>query len=146
MLRDQGFLQGFGIDLGDPNKWGDETDPRIVGNDVTAGNEEGGRKAMENLLIAETRHQRGLHDQRAGRGRRLRGAEGGRRESDVLIVSVDGGCPGVTDVKEGVIGATSQQYPLQMAALGIEAIKTFAETARSPRRPKARTSSTPASR
>ncbi len=37
VLRDQGFLQGFGIDLGDPNKWGDETDPRIVGNDVTAG-------------------------------------------------------------------------------------------------------------
>ena len=41
VLRDQGFLQGFGIDLGDPNKWGDETDSRIVGNDVTAGNEEG---------------------------------------------------------------------------------------------------------
>ena len=50
VLRDQGFMQGFGIDLGDPNKWGDEDDPRIVGHDVTAGNEEGGRKAMENLL------------------------------------------------------------------------------------------------
>ena len=24
VLRDQGFLKGFGIDLGDPNKWGDE--------------------------------------------------------------------------------------------------------------------------
>ena len=53
VLRDQGFLQGFGIDLGDPNKWGDETDSRIVGNDVTAGNEEGGRKAMENLLAKD---------------------------------------------------------------------------------------------
>ena len=53
VLRDQGFLQGFGIDLGDPNKWGDETDPRIVGHDVTAGNEEGGRKAMENLLAKD---------------------------------------------------------------------------------------------
>lgn len=53
VLRDQGFLQGFGIELGDPNKWGDETDPRIVGNDVTAGNEEGGRKAMENLLAKD---------------------------------------------------------------------------------------------
>ena len=30
VLRDQGFLQGFGIDLGDPNKWGDEDDPRII--------------------------------------------------------------------------------------------------------------------
>ncbi len=55
VLRDQGFLQGFGIDLGDPNKWGDETDDRIVGNEVTAGNEEGGRKAMESLLAKEQR-------------------------------------------------------------------------------------------
>ena len=31
------------------------------------------------------------------------------REKDVLIVSVDGGCPGVKNVAEGVIGATSQQ-------------------------------------
>lgn len=53
VLRDQGFLQGFGIDLGDPNKWGDEDDARIVGNDVTQGNEEGGRKAMENLLASD---------------------------------------------------------------------------------------------
>ena len=33
------------------------------------------------------------------------------REKDVLIVSVDGGCPGVKNVEAGVIGATSQQYP-----------------------------------
>ena len=63
----------------------------------------------------------------------------------MLIVSVDGGCPGVKNVAEGVIGATSQQYPLLMASMGIEAIKKFAETARSRRRPRARTSSTPAS-
>jgi fructose transport system substrate-binding protein len=44
------------------------------------------------------------------------------REDDVLIVSVDGGCPGVQNVADGVIGATSQQYPLLMASLGIEAI------------------------
>ena len=36
------------------------------------------------------------------------------REKDVLIVSVDGGCPGVKNVAAGVIGATSQQYPLLM--------------------------------
>ena len=43
-------MQGFGIDLGDPKQIGDEDDPRIVGHDVTNGNEEGGRKAMENCL------------------------------------------------------------------------------------------------
>ena len=52
VLRNQGFLEGFGIDLGDPNKWGDETDPRIVGHDVSDGSEEGGRRGMENLLAA----------------------------------------------------------------------------------------------
>jgi fructose transport system substrate-binding protein len=48
------------------------------------------------------------------------------RENDVLVVSVDGGCPGVQNVQEGIIGATSQQYPLDMAALGIEAIARYA--------------------
>ena len=46
---------------------------------------------------------------------------------DVLIVSVDGGCPGVQNVADGVIGATSQQYPLLMASLGIEAILAWAK-------------------
>ena len=54
------------------------------------------------------------------------------REDDVLIVSVDGGCPGVDNIEAGVIGATSQQYPLMMASLGIEAIATFAETGEKP--------------
>lgn len=31
-----------------------------------------------------------------------------------------------------MIGATSQQYPLMMAALGIEAIKKFADTGEKP--------------
>ena len=46
----------------------------------------------------------------------------------MLIVSVDGGCPGVKNVADGVIGATSQQYPLLMASMGIEAIEKFADT------------------
>ncbi|MFN7001737.1 MAG: substrate-binding domain-containing protein, partial [Elioraea tepidiphila] len=50
VLRNQGFMMGFGIDVKNPNDIGDEDDPRIVGHDVTNGNEEGGRKAMENLL------------------------------------------------------------------------------------------------
>jgi fructose transport system substrate-binding protein len=126
VLRDQGFLQGFGIDLGDPNVIGDEDDSRIVGNDITAGNEEGGRSAMENLLAVDptinvvyTINEPAA----AGAYEALRSIG---RENDVLIVSVDGGCPGIQNVADGVIGATSQQYPLRMAALGIEAIAAFA--------------------
>ncbi len=53
-------------------------------------------------------------------------------QDQALIVSIDGGCPGVQNVKEGVIGATSMQFPLLMASLGIEAIATFAETGEKP--------------
>ncbi len=126
VLRDQGFLQGFGIDLGDPAKWGDETDPRIVGHDVTSGNEEGGLKAMESLLAKDPDINvvYTINEPAAAGAYEALKAVG--REGDVLIVSVDGGCPGVANVKDGVIGATSQQYPLAMAALGIEAIAAFA--------------------
>ena len=119
VLRDQGFLQGFGIDLGDPNKWGDETDPRVVGHDVTLGNEEGGRKAMENLLATdpEINVVYTINEPAAAGAYEALKAFG--RENDVLIVSVDGGCPGVANIKDGVIGATSQQYPLLMASLAV---------------------------
>lgn len=127
VLRNQGFLTGFGIDVGDPNKWGDETDPRIVGQDVTAGNEEGGRTAMENILAAnpDVNLVYTINEPAAAGAYEALKAVG--READVTIVSVDGGCPGVENVKAGVIGATAQQYPLQMAALGIEAIAQYAK-------------------
>ncbi|MAY43700.1 D-ribose-binding periplasmic protein precursor [Marinibacterium anthonyi] len=127
VLRDQGFLTGFGIDVGDPNKWGDETDDRIVGNDVTAGNEEGGRKAMENLLAKDpfVNVVYTINEPAAAGAYEALKAVG--RENDVLIVSVDGGCPGVENIKAGVIGATSQQYPLLMASKGIEAIAAWAK-------------------
>ncbi len=132
VLRDQGFLQGFGIDLGDPGKWGDETDPRIVGHEVTAGNEEGGRTAMENLLTKDPGINvvYTINEPAAAGAYEALKAVG--REGDVLIVSVDGGCPGVKNVAEGVIGATSQQYPLLMASLGIEAIAAWAKDGTKP--------------
>jgi fructose transport system substrate-binding protein len=49
------------------------------------------------------------------------------------IVSVDGGCdPGLKLVKDGTIGATSQQYPVKMAQLGVEAIAKFKKTGEKP--------------
>jgi fructose transport system substrate-binding protein len=132
VLRDQGFLTGFGIDVKDASKWGDEEDPRIVGNEVTAGNEEGGLKAMESLLAKDP----GINvvytinePSAAGAYEALKAAG---KEKSTLIVSVDGGCPGVKNVKEGIIGATSQQYPLKMAALGVEAIANFAKDGTKP--------------
>jgi len=132
VLRDQGFLQGFGIDLGDAAKWGDETDPRIVGHDVTAGNEEGGRKAMENLLAKDPDINvvYTINEPAAAGAYEALKAVG--KDQGTLIVSVDGGCPGVKNVEGGVIGATSQQYPMLMASKGIEAIAAFAKDGTKP--------------
>ncbi|KJE35774.1 sugar ABC transporter [Thalassospira sp. HJ] len=132
VLRDQGFMKGFGIDIKDPNKIGDEDDDRIVGHDVTNGNEEGGRTAMENLMQRDS----GINvvytiNEPAAAGA-YEALKSFGMEEGVLIVSVDGGCPGVANVKDGVIGATSQQYPLLMASKGIEAIKAWADSGEKP--------------
>lgn len=132
VLRNQGFMQGFGIDVADPDVVGDESDERIVGHDVTNGNEEGGRQAMENLLqqdpsinLVYTINEPAA----AGAYEALRSVG---LEGQVTIVSIDGGCPGVQNVSEGIIGATSMQYPLQMAALGVEAVAAFVESGARP--------------
>jgi fructose transport system substrate-binding protein len=126
VARDQGFLKGFGIDIKNAATIGDEKDARIVGHDVTLGNEEGGRKAMENLLqknpgvsVVYTINEPAA----AGAYEALKSVG---RDKGVLIVSVDGGCPGVRNIKDGAIGATSMQFPLLMAAKGVEAVKKFA--------------------
>ena len=133
VLRDQGFMMGFGIDTKDANKIGDEDDARIAGHDVTNGNEEGGRKAMENLLQKNPNINviHTINEPAAVGAYQALKAVG--KEKDVLIVSVDGGCPGVKSVAEGVIGATSQQYPLMMAAYGVEAIKKWADSGEKPK-------------
>ena len=133
VLRDQGFMIGFGIDPKDANKIGDEDDPRIVGHDITNGNEEGGRKAMENLLQKDPSINvvHTINEPAAAGAYEALKAVG--MEKNVLIVSVDGGCPGVKNVEGGVIGATSQQYPLLMASLGVEAIKKFADSGEKPK-------------
>lgn len=132
VLRNQGFMKGFGIDTKDINRIGDEDDSRIVGHDITNGNEEGGRAAMENLLqkdpLINVVHT--INEPAAAGAYEALKAVG--REKDVLVVSVDGGCPGVKNVAEGIIGATSQQYPLLMASLGVEAVKKFADSGEKP--------------
>ena len=132
VLRDQGFMQGFGIDLGDPKRIGDETDARNVCHDVTSGNPQGGRQAMENCLQKDPDINvvYSINEPAGAGGYEALKAVG--KEKDVLIVSVDGGCPGVKNVAEGALGATSQQYPLLMASMGIEAIKKFADTGEKP--------------
>jgi fructose transport system substrate-binding protein len=131
-LRNQGFLTGFGVDVKDPKDIGDENDPRIVGNDVTNGNEEGGRTAMENLLQKDPKVNVVYTINEPAAAGAYEALKSFGKEKDALIVSVDGGCPGVRNVKGGVIGATAMQFPLLMASKGIEAIKNWAEKSEKP--------------
>ena len=133
VLRNQGFLKGFGVDVVDIKKMYDETDPRIVGGDSTQGSEEGGRTAMENLMQKDPGINliHTINEPAAAGAYEALKAFG--KEKDVLIVSVDGGCPGVKNVADGVIGATSMQFPLLMASLGVEAVAEFAKSGAKPK-------------
>ena len=133
VLRDTGFLKGFGVDVTDGKVLGSEKDKRVIGHESTGANEEGGQKGMENLLAKDP----GINvvytinePTAVGAYQALKKAG---KEKGVLVVSVDGGCPGVKSVAEGVIGATSQQYPLLMASKGIDAIAAFAKDGSKPK-------------
>jgi fructose transport system substrate-binding protein len=132
VLRNQGFLQGFGVDIKDPKRMYDEDDPRIVGGAPTRGEPAGGRTAMETLLQQDP----GINVVHTINEPAAAGAYEALKafglENQALIVSVDGGCPGVQNVKDGVIGATSMQFPLLMASLGVEAIVEYAKTGTKP--------------
>jgi fructose transport system substrate-binding protein len=119
-LRHNGFLKGFGIK---------NSNKQIVcvgnGNGQTAPSQ----TAMENCLqkspdidVVYTINEPSA----AGAWNALKKA--GKTKSGVTIVSVDGGCAGVRNVKAGVIDATSQQYPLLMASRGVAAVVRYAKT------------------
>jgi fructose transport system substrate-binding protein len=130
--RDQGFLDGFGIPVGDANKIGDESDPRIAGHDVTDGAEDGGRTAMENLLQKDPTINLVYTINEPAAAGAYQALKSAGKDKTVTIVSIDGGCPGVDNVSKKVIGATSMQFPLKMAQLGIEAIAKYAKDGTKP--------------
>jgi fructose transport system substrate-binding protein len=137
--RDQGFLTGFGVNVGDKTTIGDEKDPRIVGHDVTDGAEEGGRTAMENLLQKDPSINLVYTINEPAAAGAYQALKAAGKDKDVTIVSVDGGCPGVNNVKAGIIGATSQQYPLKMAEDGVKAIVDYANSGKKPTNPQGKT-------
>jgi fructose transport system substrate-binding protein len=131
VARDTGFLVGFGIEVPDLKVLGSETDARVIGHETSNANPEGGVTAVENLLAKEPdMNVVYTINEPAAEGAFQALQQAGK--TGVLIVSVDGGCPGVASVKSGVIGATSQQYPLLMASKGIEAIVAYAKDGTKP--------------
>jgi|tagenome__1003787_1003787.scaffolds.fasta_scaffold20950300_2 fructose transport system substrate-binding protein len=136
--RDQGFLTGMGIDPKDKKKNGDEAKTgqytagkggsyEIVCNEPTQGATDTGKTAMENCL-SKNRNINLVYtiNEPSAQGAAQALSDAGVKAT---IVSVDGGCdPGLKLVKDGTIGATSQQYPVKMAELGVEAIKKIVDS------------------
>jgi fructose transport system substrate-binding protein len=119
ILRHDGFLQGFGIQNGDP---------QIVCSQDTQGDQAKGQTAMENCLQKDPSINLVYTINEPAALGAYTALKAAGKEKDVMIVSVDGGCTGVKGVKEGKIAATSQQYPLKMASLGVDAVIDFAKT------------------
>ena len=125
--RHNGFLAGFGAPGISAKTVGPAKTANVVCMADSFGDQGKGQTAMENCLqknpdidLVYT-----INEPAAAGAYKALKALG--KEKNVMIVSVDGGCAGVRDVKAGVIAATSQQYPLNMAGLGVEAGVEYAK-------------------
>ncbi len=125
VARNQGFLEGFGIDLADPTKMWDENDPRLIGHEVTDANEAGGRTGMEKLLQKDPTINLVYTINEPTAAGAYQAVVAAGLQGAITIVSVDGGCPGVTNVKQGIIAATSMQFPLEMSKQALQAVKAY---------------------
>jgi fructose transport system substrate-binding protein len=126
--RHNGFLVGMGLSKVDAKSNELDIPTEVVYTQNSFGDQAKGQTAMENCLqknpdidLVYTINEPAA----AGAYQALKSAG---KEKSVMIVSVDGGCAGVRNVKGGVIAATSQQYPLKMAALGVEAGVEYAKS------------------
>jgi len=131
--RHNGFMKGFGLA---PDAVGTSTDnintPEVVCSQDTAGDQTKGQTAMENCLSAHPDINLVYTINEPAAFGAYTAIKNAGKENDILIVSVDGGCAGVRGVVDGQIDATSQQYPLKMASLGVEAVVNFAKTGEKP--------------
>jgi fructose transport system substrate-binding protein len=130
--RHNGFLKGMGLPAPDAKSNELGKDAAVVCMADSFGDQAKGQTAMENCLqkapdvnLVYTINEPAA----AGAFNALKRAG---KEKNVVIVSVDGGCQGIKDVGAGKIAATSQQYPLKMAAMGVEAGVEYAKTGKKP--------------
>ncbi len=126
--RHNGFLEGFGLPSPGPRSNELGQDPSVVCMADSHGDRAKGQTAMENCLqkAPEVNVVYTINEPAAAGAYNALKRMG--KEKGVVIVSVDGGCEGVANVGKGVIAATAQQYPLKMAAMGVEAGVAYAKT------------------
>ncbi|HEY0805339.1 MAG TPA: substrate-binding domain-containing protein [Pseudonocardiaceae bacterium] len=138
--RDHGFLEGMGIDPGSTTVNAKEAKSgryrggtyTIACHQPTQGAVDGGRTAMEQCLSANPDiNVVYTINEPAGRGAHA-ALLAARKASSVMIVSIDGSCAGVQNVRDGVFAADGAQYPAAMAGLGVSSLATLAHGGRPP--------------
>lgn len=130
--RHNGFLQGFGLAAPDAKSNELGKSEAVVCMADSFGDQAKGQTAMENCLqkVPDVNLVYTINEPAAAGAYNALKRAG--KEKGVVIVSVDGGCQGIKDVGAGRIAATSQQYPLKMAAMGVEAGVEYAKTGKKP--------------
>jgi fructose transport system substrate-binding protein len=121
--RHYGFLKGMGLT---------DHSSEIVATALTKGTIETGQKKMESVLSShpDINLVYAINEQTAhGAGIALKDAH---PKHKIEMVSVDGSCKGVKDVKKGVLSATAMQFPKKMGKMADEAIKKFLKTGKKP--------------
>jgi fructose transport system substrate-binding protein len=133
--RDHGFLEGMGINPGNPNENGQEAKTgtytgggkyTIACHQPTTGAIDGGRTAMEDCLSSNPAINivyainepaaEGAYDAIKAAG----------KTGQIKVFAIDGSCAGLKLVSSGEFEADAVQYPGKMAVLGMQAIAKLA--------------------
>lgn len=126
--RHNGFLKGFGLKSLDAKSNDLAKTDEVVCMADSFGDAAKGQTGMENCLQKNPNINLVYTINEPAAAGAYKALKAAGKEKDVVIVSVDGGCSGIKDVGAGVIAATSQQYPLRMAAMGVAAGVEYAKT------------------
>jgi len=126
--RHNGFLSGFGLPSYEKERNELAQPPQVVCMANAMGDQAKGQTAMENCLQANPDINLVYTVNEPSAAGAFTAVQKAGKEKGVLIVSVDGGCRGVQAVLDGALTATAQQYPLRMAALGVNAAMAFIKT------------------
>ena len=119
--RHNGFLQGFGLKSYDAKNNELAKPAEVVCMADSFGDRAKGQTAMENCLQKNPDINLVYTINEPAAAGAFNALQKAGKDKGVMIVSVDGGCDGIKDVAAGKIAATSQQYPLKMAAMGVAA-------------------------
>jgi len=119
--RHNGFLQGFGLKSNDAKNNELARPAEVVCMADSFGDRAKGQTAMENCLQKNPDINLVYTINEPAAAGAFNALQKSGKDKNVMIVSVDGGCDGIKDVAAGKIAATSQQYPLKMAAMGVAA-------------------------